>query len=194
MHGATGASATERHTEDNDFVQAGDLYRLMGEEEKKRLVDNIAGGLAQVSRDDILERSLGHFRAADPDYGKRVAAAVQAGRAVRTSPGHAPIDSQRGRPKPGRNPPRACGNAADLRPGVAMPNASRSENFFSAICHRSRYVWNENQTTSRSPSATPALRYTAGNCTAPESRSAAAGQAPRRQGQGLRAMNRRASS
>jgi catalase len=78
VHGWTGASAAERHPEDNDFVQAGNLYRLMDEDAKQRLVGNIAGGLSRVSRDDILERSLGHFRAADPDYGERVARAVRA--------------------------------------------------------------------------------------------------------------------
>ena len=44
----------------------------------RRLVDNIAGGLSQVSRDDIVERSVAHFAAADPEYGARVAEAVSA--------------------------------------------------------------------------------------------------------------------
>ena len=37
---------------------------------------NIAGSLAQVSKDDIVERSVAHFREADPEYGERVAVAV----------------------------------------------------------------------------------------------------------------------
>jgi catalase len=65
-----------RHAEDNDFVQAGALYRVMKEEERKRLVDNIAGSLAQVSRQDVIDRSIEHFRKADPNYGRRVAEAV----------------------------------------------------------------------------------------------------------------------
>jgi len=40
------------------------------------LVANIAGSLAQVSKDEIIERSVAHLRAADPEYGERVAAAV----------------------------------------------------------------------------------------------------------------------
>ncbi len=50
----------------------------MSEEERARLVANIAGGLSQVSREDVIEKNLAHFHAADPEYGKRVEAAVQA--------------------------------------------------------------------------------------------------------------------
>jgi len=83
VNGFTGAQAQERHREDNDFVQAGALYRVMDEAAKERLVANIAAGLAQVSRDDIIERSIGYFRSADPDYGERVAKAVRERRARR---------------------------------------------------------------------------------------------------------------
>lgn len=81
MHGVTGPSPYVRHTEDDDFTQAGDLYRLMSEEEKVRLVENIAGSLSAVTRDDIIARSIGYFRSADPGYGARLAAAVGALRA-----------------------------------------------------------------------------------------------------------------
>ncbi len=72
--------APEHHPEDNDFVQAGNLYRLMSEAEKKHLVANIAVHLvaniavhlSQVSKDDIIERSVSHFRNADRNYGDRV--------------------------------------------------------------------------------------------------------------------------
>ena len=75
------APATTRrpsHAEDDDFVQAGNLYRLMSEDEKSRLIDNIAGFIAKVSRDDIAERAIDNFRQADGDFGKRLEAAVQA--------------------------------------------------------------------------------------------------------------------
>lgn len=49
---------------------------LMSEAEKQRLVANIAGHLSQVSKDDIVERSLSHLRKADGDYGDRVFKAV----------------------------------------------------------------------------------------------------------------------
>lgn len=79
--GATGYSEAPSHAEDNDFVQAGDLYRLMSESEKARLVDNLAGFIAQVTREDIVERAIDNFRQADADYGKRLEVAVQALRA-----------------------------------------------------------------------------------------------------------------
>ncbi len=76
--GYTGTHEAPLHTKDDDFFQAGELYRLMSEEEKSRLVANIAGGLSQVSRDDVIEKNLAHFHAADPEYGKRVEEAVRA--------------------------------------------------------------------------------------------------------------------
>ncbi len=68
----------------DDFMQAGDLYRLQPHAAKQRLVDNIAGSLAQVSREDIIERSIGHFTKADSELGGRIADSVAArcGRAV----------------------------------------------------------------------------------------------------------------
>jgi catalase len=64
----------------DDFSQAGLMYRMIPEDSKQRLVDAIADGLSQVSKDDIIERSIAHFRAADPDYGARVEQAVKARR------------------------------------------------------------------------------------------------------------------
>ncbi|MFD4759452.1 catalase [Streptomyces sp. NPDC058439] len=77
IHGWTGTHAAPAHTRDDDFFQAGELYRLMSEDEKGRLVANIAGGLSQVTRDDVIEKNLAHFHAADADYGKRVEEAVR---------------------------------------------------------------------------------------------------------------------
>ncbi|WNG60412.1 catalase [Archangium gephyra] len=74
--GLTGTYVPVRHTEDNDFVQAGNLYRVMSEPERQRLVENIAGSLSQVSREDVITRAIAHFRNADEEYGARVAKAV----------------------------------------------------------------------------------------------------------------------
>src|SRR2546426_7704412 len=76
VSGVTGAHLPVKHREDDDFSQAGALYRLMSEDEKKRLIDNIASSLAQVSRQDVVERSVAHFRNADPDYGRRLTEAL----------------------------------------------------------------------------------------------------------------------
>ncbi|MFI1525413.1 catalase [Streptomyces griseus] len=78
IHGWTGTHEAPAHAKDDDFFQAGELFRLMSEDEKGRLVANIAGGLSQVTRDDVIEKNLAHFHAADADYGKRVEKAVRA--------------------------------------------------------------------------------------------------------------------
>jgi catalase len=77
LSGGTGTYVPVRHAEDNDFVQAGALYRVMSEPERERLVANIAGSLSQVTREDIITRCIAHFRNADEEYGARVATAVQ---------------------------------------------------------------------------------------------------------------------
>lgn len=59
---------------DQDFyTQAGDLYRLLSEEEKMRLVENIAGAMSGVDHEEIKVRQLGHFYKADAEYGSRIA-------------------------------------------------------------------------------------------------------------------------
>jgi catalase len=60
----------------DDYAQAGDLYRLMSIEERSRLVANLIGALQAVPR-DIQIRQVGHFLKADGEYGKRVAAGLQ---------------------------------------------------------------------------------------------------------------------
>ena len=61
------------HRNGNDeYSQTGDLYRLMSEDAKQRLVDNIVGSLGAVP-EDIQMRQLCHFFRADADYGMRVA-------------------------------------------------------------------------------------------------------------------------
>lgn len=64
------------NSEDNDYVQAGNLYRLMDADAQLRLVTNIASSLGGVSRADIIERSVAHFRSADAQFGERVTAAI----------------------------------------------------------------------------------------------------------------------
>jgi len=82
VSGLVGVHAPVRHAEDDDFVQAGALYRVMDPEARTRLVENLADSLAQVSREEVVARSIEHFRKADPEYGSRVEAAVAAKRAA----------------------------------------------------------------------------------------------------------------
>jgi catalase len=77
VEGRSGNHAPVHHRDDNDFVQAGDLYRLMSETHKQRLITNIAASLAQVSKADIIERSIANFRKADSQYGDQVAMEVK---------------------------------------------------------------------------------------------------------------------
>ncbi|MBU1049617.1 catalase [Candidatus Bipolaricaulota bacterium] len=61
---------------DDDYIQPGNLYRLMPEDEQKRLIANIVGSLKNAPQ-TIQEKMVEHFRRADPDYGKGVAKALQ---------------------------------------------------------------------------------------------------------------------
>ena len=56
----------------DDYTQAGDLFRLMDGAAQQRLIDNIVGAMQGVPR-DIQDRQVAHFSRADPAYGERVA-------------------------------------------------------------------------------------------------------------------------
>ena len=65
-------AARYNHRENNDdYTQAGNLFRLMSEDQKNLLCNNIAGSLGQTPI-RIQELQLSHFEKADPDYAKRV--------------------------------------------------------------------------------------------------------------------------
>lgn len=66
----------ESRDEDN-FTQAGDLYRLMSDDQKDQLAANIAGGLVHASA-SAQARMLNQYSAAAPDYAARVKAAMAA--------------------------------------------------------------------------------------------------------------------
>ncbi|MCX6145155.1 MAG: catalase [Ignavibacteriales bacterium] len=59
----------------DDFTQAGDLYRLLGPEQRKRLHQAIAGAMVGVPK-AIIERQLMHFAKADPSYAEGVKKAL----------------------------------------------------------------------------------------------------------------------
>ena len=68
-------SAYTLHAEDNDFVQAGNLYRdVMSETDRERLVNNIVGHMSQGVERSIQERTVNtYWYPVDPDLGARVA-------------------------------------------------------------------------------------------------------------------------
>lgn len=57
---------------DDDYVQPGNLFRLMSPDEQQRLIDNIVGALKNVPK-EIQEKMVGHFSKADKAYGDGVA-------------------------------------------------------------------------------------------------------------------------
>ncbi len=63
--------------QDDNFTQAGTLYRLMSEEQKNQLAGNIAGALIHAST-HAQERMLEQMKAADIDYAERVKSAMAA--------------------------------------------------------------------------------------------------------------------
>ena len=69
-----GEGARYNHRDGNDdYTQAGNLFRLMTAEEQDRLMENIAGTMKEVPQ-FIVERQLAHFFKADPAYGNGIAA------------------------------------------------------------------------------------------------------------------------
>lgn len=69
----SGIAENVGYDHNDHYTQAGDLYRLMSEEERNRLVANIVTAMKPVQRDDIKLRQIGHFYKADPEYGTRIA-------------------------------------------------------------------------------------------------------------------------
>lgn len=71
LHLSLGAVTTYDQSDEDYYTQAGDLFRLMNEDQKQQLTGNIASGL-QFASASIQERMLGYLHKADPDYATRV--------------------------------------------------------------------------------------------------------------------------
>ena len=57
---------------DEDYIQPGDLFCLMPQDEQSRLIQNIVGSLKKVPK-EIQEKMVEHFTRADKNYGGGVA-------------------------------------------------------------------------------------------------------------------------
>ena len=69
----TGDADRYDHRDGNDdYTQAGNLFRLLDEPQRQRLMDTIAGAMTGVPEAIVL-RQLGHFTKADPAYGQGIA-------------------------------------------------------------------------------------------------------------------------
>jgi catalase len=69
----SGVAESVAYDHHDHYTQAGDLYRLMSEEERARLIETVVGAMKPVERDDIKLRQIQHFYKADPEYGERIA-------------------------------------------------------------------------------------------------------------------------
>jgi len=56
---------------EDDYIQPGNLYRLMSSGQQKELIENIVGSLKKVPK-EIQEKMIAHFRKADQAYGDGV--------------------------------------------------------------------------------------------------------------------------
>ena len=63
-------------SDEDYYTQAGDLFRLMTDDQKQQLVGNIAGGLSQANR-SIQERFIALLEKCDPAYASGVKNAME---------------------------------------------------------------------------------------------------------------------
>ena len=70
------ASRYDHRAGNDDYTQAGNLFRLFNDEQKQRLFNNIAEAMQGVPA-DILGRQLAHFAKADPAYAQGVRNALE---------------------------------------------------------------------------------------------------------------------
>jgi catalase len=59
-----------------NFAQAGVLYRSFSKQERTNLVNNLAGDLGKVKDSKVMHKMLSHFYKADSEYGTRLTNAV----------------------------------------------------------------------------------------------------------------------
>ncbi|MEH7291571.1 catalase KatA [Priestia megaterium] len=69
----SGVADSVAYDHNDHYTQAGDLYRLLSEDERTRLVANIVEAMKPVEKEQIKLRQIQHFYKADPEYGTRVA-------------------------------------------------------------------------------------------------------------------------
>lgn len=74
LDGAAGRYDTR--AADDHFTQAGNLFRLLSDEGRRNLIENIAGSLSGADA-ATQDRQIGHFLKADPAYGQGVADAIR---------------------------------------------------------------------------------------------------------------------
>ncbi|KAI8597344.1 catalase [Dissophora ornata] len=76
LSGATGRYPHRKS--DDDFVQPGNLYRLLKGKEQDDLVKNIVAHIKHVKNTTIIKRQIGLFTKADPEWGRRIEEGLKA--------------------------------------------------------------------------------------------------------------------
>src|SRR5262249_47539868 len=72
-------SAYTPRSDDDDFVQARtQVHEVLDDDERERLVSNVAGHLADGVSDDVLARAFDYWRNVDQELGDRIEQAVGA--------------------------------------------------------------------------------------------------------------------
>jgi catalase len=70
-------AAQRLHGEDDDYGQAGSLFReVLSGADRDHLVDNIVGHLGTDVIREVQERAVSHWRKVDADLGARIAAGI----------------------------------------------------------------------------------------------------------------------
>ena len=70
-------TAQERHSEDDDYAQAGGLFReVLSDLDREHLVQNIVGHLGSDVSGAVQERAVAHWRKVDSDLGARIATGI----------------------------------------------------------------------------------------------------------------------
>ncbi|MBL4680250.1 MAG: catalase [Pseudomonadales bacterium] len=72
----SGVSQQKKISKQNDFAQAGVLYRSFSKKDKQNLINNLAGDLGQVTDNETKHIILSYFYRADKDFGTRIIKAV----------------------------------------------------------------------------------------------------------------------
>jgi catalase len=81
-------SAYTLHAEDGDFTQPGILVReVFNDEQRAKLVDQVAGSLLGGVRSPVLERAFQYWKNIDADVGRRIEGCVRAGSAPKPAEG-----------------------------------------------------------------------------------------------------------
>jgi catalase len=75
------AARYDHRAGNDDYTQAGDLFRLMTSEERARLIENIVDTMKSVPR-EIQDRQIAHFQKSDPAYGEGVKKGLERVRAA----------------------------------------------------------------------------------------------------------------